>query len=107
VFNHFAFGNPFRLMMAAPCQLVLARGGRSRLVPPEWYAQAAAKLPGGAELDEVPDADHHVMVDQPLAFAELLRRHAPSAAAEDTVCGDVARGRPVAAGAGLVSDGAA
>jgi pimeloyl-ACP methyl ester carboxylesterase len=29
---------------------------------------------------EVPDADHHVMVDQPLAFADLLDQLVPKAA---------------------------
>lgn len=81
VFQHFQFGSPFRLAMAAPCPLVLVRGGRSRLVPPHWYPTAMQRLqqlPQGCTLDEVADADHHVMVDQPQAFVALLERHAPA-----------------------------
>jgi len=31
-----------------------------------------ALAPPGTQVLELPDADHHVMVDQPLAFAALL-----------------------------------
>jgi pimeloyl-ACP methyl ester carboxylesterase len=33
----------------------------------------ASLAPPGSPLVEVPDADHHVMIDQPLAFVAALR----------------------------------
>jgi pimeloyl-ACP methyl ester carboxylesterase len=72
LFRHFSFGQPVRELASARCPLVLVRGGRSRLVTAEMLAQAVARLPAGTRSAEVPDADHHVMVDQPLALVELL-----------------------------------
>ena len=79
LFRHFQFGRPFRELAQAACPVVLVRGGRSRLVPAALLDLALARAPAGTLRDEVPDADHHVMVDQPLAFADLIARHAPAA----------------------------
>ena len=72
VFRHFAFGQPYQDLGRAQCPMVLVRGGRSRLLSAELLANAQALAPPGTRLMAVADADHHVMVDQPLAFAELL-----------------------------------
>ena len=72
LFRHFQFGRPWRDLLAAQCPITLVRGGRSRLVTAEMLQLALARAPVGTDLQEVPDADHHVMVDQPLAFAALL-----------------------------------
>ena len=72
VFRHFTFGRPWQDLRAAQCPVTLVRGGRSRLVTPELLQLALSHAPSGTSLLEVPDADHHVMIDQPLAFAALL-----------------------------------
>jgi pimeloyl-ACP methyl ester carboxylesterase len=38
----------------------------------EDAAHMMAALPGGAPYVEVPEADHHVMLDQPLAFVAVI-----------------------------------
>ncbi len=78
LFRHFQFGRPVRDLKAAQCPITLVRGGRSRLVTAELLQLALARAPAGTELQEVPDADHHVMVDQPLAFADLLAGLVPA-----------------------------
>lgn len=79
LFRHFAFGRPLQELRAAQCPVTLVRGGRSRLLTAEMLALALERAPAGTGSLEVPDADHHVMVDQPLAFAELLGTLAPAA----------------------------
>ena len=49
------------------------------MAPPVWLQLALSHAPAGTALLEGPDADHHVMVDQPLAFAELLGQLVPKA----------------------------
>ena len=79
LFRHFEFGRPLRDLKAARCPVTLVRGERSRLITAELMAMAASFAPPGTPVLEVADADHHVMVDQPLAFAELLDRLVPRA----------------------------
>jgi len=79
LFRHFSFGRPYRDLRAAQCPVTLVRGGRSRLITTELFANAVALAPAGTQTLELPDADHHVMIDQPQAFAELLASLAPAA----------------------------
>jgi pimeloyl-ACP methyl ester carboxylesterase len=79
LFRHFDFGRPYRDLGQARCPVTLVRGGRSRLITPESMAHAVALAPTGTQVLEVADADHHVMVDQPLAFAALLDGLTPRA----------------------------
>ena len=79
LFRHFQFGRPFKDLKAALCPITLVRGGRSRLVTAELAAMAQTMAPAGTALLELPGADHHVMVDQPLAFAGLLAGLVPAA----------------------------
>lgn len=79
LFRHFAFGRPLKDLRAASCPVTLVRGGRSRLATPELQQMALQHAPAGTAALEVPDADHHVMVDQPLAFADLLAGLVPAA----------------------------
>ena len=55
------------------CPFGLIRGARSALVRPSVFAYARSVAPPGSPAIEVPDADHHVMADQPLAFIAALR----------------------------------
>lgn len=77
LFRHFSFGSPWRELRDTGCPVVLVRGGRSRLFTEEMMAHALQKAPPGTRALEVPDADHHVMLDQPQAFAALLATLAP------------------------------
>ena len=79
LFRHFEFGRPYRDLKAARCPVTLVRGGHSRLITPELMALAVSLAPSGTPVLELPDADHHVMVDQPLAFAALLDSLVPRA----------------------------
>jgi pimeloyl-ACP methyl ester carboxylesterase len=55
------------------CPFGLIRGQRSALVRSSVFAYARSVAPPGSPAVEVPDADHHVMADQPLAFVAALR----------------------------------
>ncbi len=74
LFRHFEFGKPLRDLAQARCPLTLVRGGRSQLVPPALLAWMASQAPAGTQTLDLPDADHHLMVDQPLGFAAMLDR---------------------------------
>lgn len=61
-------------LLAAPrCPLAQIVGDRSRLVAPPVADFMRETAPQGSPWIEIPDADHHVMVDQPLAFVAALR----------------------------------
>ncbi len=77
IFAHFDFGRPYRDLGLARCPVTLVRGGRSRLLSPALLDHAMTLAPAGSQRLEVADADHHVMIDQPLAFAHMLAQCAP------------------------------
>jgi len=79
LFRGFDFGHPRRDLGAAQCAVALVRGGASRLITPELLEMAQGLAPAGTPTYEVPGADHHVMVDQPLVFAQLLAQWADEA----------------------------
>lgn len=79
LFRHFDFGRPYGDLKRARCPVVMVRGGRSRLITAETMAHAVALAPAGTRLLELPDADHHLMVDQPLGLAALLAGLVPAA----------------------------
>ena len=78
-FDGTAFGDhpleePFRdYLHAVPCRLGLIYGQRSALVSRETASYMSTLMGVGAPIVEVPDAQHHVMLDQPLAFIAALR----------------------------------
>lgn len=53
--------------------LTIFRGGRSRLVDEEVAAHVRNVAPPGARHIDIPDADHHVLLDRPLALVAALR----------------------------------
>ena len=55
------------------CRTALMRGGLSELMRPEDAAYTLSLMPAGTPLIEIPEAYHHVMIDQPLAFVAALR----------------------------------
>lgn len=60
-------------LTAAKCPLAVMWGERSQLVPPAIAEYMQGLLPAGTPTVVIPDADHHVMVDQPLATVAALR----------------------------------
>ena len=48
--------------------LALIRGGKSQLFQPEDAAWLLNLIAPGSPYVEIPEAEHHVMIDQPLAF---------------------------------------
>ena len=70
----YKMSNPARDLAAARCPVALVRGARSKLVPDAAFAYARSLAPGDAPALDIADADHHVMVDQPLEFAATLRQ---------------------------------
>lgn len=73
LWRDFHLGDPEPLLASARCPLVLMWGDRSGLMPADVVADMLAKLPPGTPAVAIPDADHHVMIDQPLALVAALR----------------------------------
>lgn len=57
---------------ALACPIAFIRGDRSAVVPDEVDRYIGSLLPEAPRID-VPDAAHHLMLDQPLAFVAALR----------------------------------
>ncbi len=73
LWHGFSFGDAALLLDAPRCPVALVWGERSALMPPAVVAAIRARLPAGSPAVAVPDADHHVMVDQPLALVAAIR----------------------------------
>jgi pimeloyl-ACP methyl ester carboxylesterase len=68
------FGEPFHEhLKALPCRAALVFGEKSALVSRETAAYMSALMGPRAPVIEIPEAQHHVMLDQPLAFVATLR----------------------------------
>jgi pimeloyl-ACP methyl ester carboxylesterase len=75
MWSHFMRGNGAEMAAAAKCPLASFWGGRSTLTVP-LRERAAQVMPPGTPSIVIPDADHHVLVDQPLALIAALRTFA-------------------------------
>ncbi|HYM03396.1 MAG TPA: alpha/beta hydrolase [Stellaceae bacterium] len=68
------FGEPFReYLQAVQCRAALIFGEKSALVSRRTAAYMSSLMGPLAPIVEVPEAQHHVMLDQPLAFVAALR----------------------------------
>jgi len=68
------FDEPFAEHLARMrCRRALVRGEHSALLTPEVTANMAKLMGPEAPVITVPEAHHHVMLDQPLAFVAALR----------------------------------
>jgi pimeloyl-ACP methyl ester carboxylesterase len=68
------FGEPFReYLQAVRCRAALIFGERSALVSRNTASYMSRLMGPAAPIVEVPEAQHHVMLDQPLAFVAALR----------------------------------
>jgi len=73
LWSRFEVGDARTLLTTPQCPVALIWGERSALMPPVAVAAMRALLPAGSPAFAIPDADHHVMIDQPLAFVAALR----------------------------------
>jgi pimeloyl-ACP methyl ester carboxylesterase len=79
------FGEPFReYLQAVQCRAALLFGENSALVSRHTAAYMSSLLGPSAPIVEVPEAQHHVMLDQPLAFVAALRTLLQSWVRQDT-----------------------
>jgi pimeloyl-ACP methyl ester carboxylesterase len=60
-------------LAAAQCPTALIYGARSNLMNAEDARLTASLMAPGAPVIAIPDADHHVMIDQPLALVAALQ----------------------------------
>jgi pimeloyl-ACP methyl ester carboxylesterase len=68
------FGEPFReYLQGVQCRAALIFGEKSALVSRDTASYMSSLLGPHAPIVEVPEAQHHVMLDQPLAFVAGLR----------------------------------
>lgn len=68
------FGEPFReYLQAVRCRAALIFGEKSALVSRGTASYMSSLMGPHAPIVEVPEAQHHVMLDQPLAFVAALR----------------------------------
>ncbi|MCA1748006.1 MAG: alpha/beta fold hydrolase [Parasphingopyxis sp.] len=59
--------------IAAPCPLAIVHGDKSWIMSEEVVAGLKRDLPEGTPFVAIPDSEHHVMVDQPLALVAAMR----------------------------------
>ena len=65
--------DPVAMVKGARSPLAIIRGGKSQLFQPEDAAYLLSLIAPGSPYVEIPEAEHHVMIDQPLAFVAALR----------------------------------
>ncbi len=73
IFRQFQMGKPGADLRAARCPVAWLNGGRSSLIDDRVRENIQTWSPPGTLVRQLPDADHHLMIDQPLAFANALR----------------------------------
>jgi pimeloyl-ACP methyl ester carboxylesterase len=71
--HSFKMGDVTQMLVNIQCPVALMWGGRSKLFGEKLRDYAISLAPKGSPLLEIPEADHHVMIDQPLAFVAGLR----------------------------------
>lgn len=73
IWTRFSIGDTAERLRATQCRIAVFRGEQSALMPPEVGAYMFELLGRAAPVVDVPEAQHHVMLDQPLAFVAALR----------------------------------
>ena len=68
------FGEPFReYLQAVRCRAALIFGEKSKLVSRDTASYMSSLMGPQAPIVEIPEAEHHVMLDQPIAFVAAVR----------------------------------
>jgi pimeloyl-ACP methyl ester carboxylesterase len=73
VFVDFSLEAMHDYLASTRCRVALFRGEHSVVVPPETGEYMYELLERNAPLVEIPEAHHHLILDQPLAFVAALR----------------------------------
>jgi pimeloyl-ACP methyl ester carboxylesterase len=73
VFMKFSLEKMSDYLASTRCRVALLRGERSVVVPPETGEYMYELLNRSAPLVEIPEAHHHLILDQPLAFIAAVR----------------------------------
>ncbi len=73
VFVDFSLEAMHDYLASTRCRVALFRGEHSIVVPPETGEYMYELLERNAPLVEIPEAHHHLILDQPLAFVAALR----------------------------------
>jgi pimeloyl-ACP methyl ester carboxylesterase len=73
IWRDFSIGDTAARLQATKCRIAIFRGENSVLMPPEIGEYVFNLLGRAAPVVEIPQAKHHVMLDQPLALVAALR----------------------------------
>jgi pimeloyl-ACP methyl ester carboxylesterase len=73
IWRHFSIGDTAALLKATRCRIAVFRGEHSVLMPPRIGDYIFDLLDRAAPVVEIPEAQHHIMLDQPLALVAALR----------------------------------
>lgn len=73
IWTRFSIGDTADRLRSTKCRIAIMRGEMSVLMPPEVGEYMFNLLGRAAPMIEIPQARHHVMLDQPLAFVAALR----------------------------------
>ncbi|MDO9490575.1 MAG: alpha/beta hydrolase [Sphingomonadaceae bacterium] len=73
LWSGFELGDTRTLLADIRAPFALIWGDRSMLMPADLTGAMRRTMPAGSPAIAIPDAAHHVMVDQPLAFVSALR----------------------------------
>ncbi len=72
-FMGFLHGNPANDLAVAQCPIGVIGGARSGFVTEKRMDELAPHLAKGSPFVVIPDSDHHIMADQPLALVAAIR----------------------------------
>ncbi|MGN6514501.1 MAG: alpha/beta fold hydrolase [Rhizomicrobium sp.] len=72
IWQDFSIGDTAARLKATKCRIAIFRGAQSILMPPEIGEYMFNLLGRAAPVVTIPEARHHVMLDQPLAFVSAL-----------------------------------
>jgi pimeloyl-ACP methyl ester carboxylesterase len=73
IWQDFSIGDTAERLRTNSCRIAILRGESSVLLPPEIGEYMFNLLGRAAPIVEIPQAQHHVMLDQPLALVAALR----------------------------------
>lgn len=73
IWTRFSIGDASALLRATKCRIAIMRGEMSVLLPADVGEYMFNLLGRAAPVIEIPQARHHIMLDQPIAFVAALR----------------------------------
>lgn len=73
IYRRFSIGDTAERLKATRCRIGIMRGENSRIFPAEIGAYMYELLGRAVPVIEIPEAHHHIMLDQPIAFVAALR----------------------------------